>query len=134
MNLKRTQVQLHVPSSAPPLTSERKGKTETKRTEQVSDYYTRAVPIWTADLDLKCISKAWVFLLCFLLFYVFIYFLGPYPWHVDVPRLGVESQLQLPAYTTATAIRDPSCICDLHHSSGQHWILHLRSEARDQTS
>ena len=31
---------------------------------------------------------------------------------MEVPRLGVESELQLPAYTTVTAIRDPSCICD----------------------
>ena len=23
-------------------------------------------------------------------------------WHAEVPRLGVESELQLPAYTTAT--------------------------------
>ena len=27
-------------------------------------------------------------------------------WHMEVPRLGVESELQLPAYTTATATRD----------------------------
>ena len=25
-------------------------------------------------------------------------------WHMEVPRLGVQSELQLPAYTTATAI------------------------------
>ena len=31
-----------------------------------------------------------------------------------VPRLGVESELQLLAYTTAKAILDPSCVCDLH--------------------
>ena len=39
------------------------------------------------------------------LFYIFFYFcfLGPHPWHMDVPRLGVESELQLLAYTTATA-------------------------------
>ena len=37
--------------------------------------------------------------------------------HMDVPRLGVESELQLPAYTTATAMPDPSHICNLHHSS-----------------
>ena len=27
---------------------------------------------------------------------------------MEVPRLGVESELQLPAYTTATATLDPS--------------------------
>ena len=34
----------------------------------------------------------------------FFFFLnGPYLWHMEVPRLGVESELQLLAYTTATA-------------------------------
>ena len=23
-------------------------------------------------------------------------FLGPHPWHMEIPRLGVESELQLP--------------------------------------
>ena len=32
---------------------------------------------------------------------------------MEVPRLGVESDLQLPAYTTDTARQDLSCICDL---------------------
>ena len=44
-------------------------------------------------------------------------FLGPHPRHMEVLRLGVELELQLPAYTTATATRDPSCVWDLHHSS-----------------
>ena len=52
---------------------------------------------------------------------------------MEVPRLGVELELQLPAYTTATATRDLSCICDLHHSSQQCWIPHSLSEARDRT-
>ena len=38
---------------------------------------------------------------------------------MEVPRLGVKLKLQLPAYTTATATPDPSCICDLHHHSSQ---------------
>ena len=44
-------------------------------------------------------------------------FLGPRLWHSEVPRLGVKSELQLPAYTTITATPDPSHICDLYHSS-----------------
>ena len=35
-------------------------------------------------------------------------FLGPNLRHMEVPRLGVKSELQLPAYTTATAILDLS--------------------------
>ena len=52
---------------------------------------------------------------------------------MEVPRLGVKLELQLPAYTTATGTQDLSCICDLHHSLGQRQILNPLSEARDQT-
>ena len=54
---------------------------------------------------------------------------------MEVPRLGVESELQLLAYATATATTtwDPSCICELHHSSGQRQILNPLSKARGQT-
>ena len=51
---------------------------------------------------------------------------------MEVPRLGVELDLQTPAYATATATQDLSCVCDLHHSS-QRQILNPLSEARDQT-
>ena len=61
-----------------------------------------------------------------------IFFLGPHLRHMEVPGLGVESDLQLPAYTTAT--RDQSRACDLHSSSWQRQILNLLSEARDGTS
>ena len=52
---------------------------------------------------------------------------------MEVSRLGVKSELQLLAYTKATAILDPSCLCDLHHCSRQHQILNPLSVARDQT-
>ena len=52
---------------------------------------------------------------------------------MEVPRLGVELELQLPAYITASVTQDPSHIFDLHHSSRQHQILNPLSEARDQT-
>ena len=51
---------------------------------------------------------------------------------MEFPRLGVELELQLPAYATATATPDLSCICNLHHSSWQHRILNPLSKARDQ--
>ena len=44
-----------------------------------------------------------------------------------------QSELQLPVYTTATASRNPSLICDLHHSSRPCWILDPVREARDRT-
>ena len=37
---------------------------------------------------------------------IFFFFLGPHQRHMVVPRLGVEAELQLPAYTTATATPD----------------------------
>ena len=38
-----------------------------------------------------------------------------------------------PAYARATATRDLSHICNLHHSSQQCWILNPLIEARDRT-
>ena len=32
-------------------------------------------------------------------FFFLLCFLGPHPKHMEVPRLGTESELQLPAYT-----------------------------------
>ena len=52
---------------------------------------------------------------------------------MEISRPGVESELQLPAYTTGTAITDPSYICNLCGSLKQHQILNPLSEARDQT-
>ena len=52
---------------------------------------------------------------------------------MEVPRLGVESELQLPANTTATAPWEPGHVWDLHHSSQQRRILNPLSGARDQT-
>ena len=51
------------------------------------------------------------------------FFLGLHLQHTEVPTLGVKLELQLPAYTTATATWDMSHVCDLHHSSWQHQIL-----------
>ena len=51
------------------------------------------------------------------------------PADMEVPRLGVESELQLPATATATATPDLSHICNLR----QQQILNLLSEARDGT-
>ena len=52
---------------------------------------------------------------------------------METPRIGVESELQLPAYAIATETPDPSCICDLHLSLWQSRILYPLSDARDQT-
>ena len=53
--------------------------------------------------------------------------------HMEGPRLGVESELQLPAYAIGTAMQDQSHVYDLHHSSRQRRILNPLSKAKDQT-
>ena len=81
--------------------------------------------MFQVDMEMDVYTVFW--------FFVLVYFLGPHPQYMEVPRLGVELELQLPAYTTATATRDPSHVCDLHHSSWQQQIPDPLREARDQT-
>ena len=50
-------------------------------------------------------------------FFFPIFFLGPLPWCMDVPRLGAELEPQLPASTTATAMPDWSRICHPRHTA-----------------
>jgi len=69
-----------------------------------------------------CISTSGLF---FFFFSFFFFFLGPNPWHMEVPRLGVQSELRLPAYTTTkTAMRD-LCAASATYTTdhGQHRIL-----------
>uniref|UniRef100_A0A8D0V2V3 AAA+ ATPase domain-containing protein n=1 Tax=Sus scrofa TaxID=9823 RepID=A0A8D0V2V3_PIG len=55
-----------------------------------------------------------LFFSCFFLFV----FLGPRPWHMEVPRLWFELEMLLLACTTATAMPDPSRVyTSLHHIS-----------------
>ena len=46
------------------------------------------------------------------IFYLFFVFLGLHLKHMEVPRLGIQSELQLPVYATATAMQDPSHVWD----------------------
>ena len=52
---------------------------------------------------------------------------------MEVPRLGVQLELQPPAYTTATATPDLSRVCNLHHRSRQPRNLNPLREAGDGT-
>ena len=54
----------------------------------------------------------------FCLLFCFVLFLGLHPRHMEVPRLGVHSELYPLAYATATTTQDPSHICDLYHTHG----------------
>ena len=71
--------------------------------------------------------------LIFLFFFFFFFCFSVAPAAYPSPMLGVKSGLQLLACATATATPDLSHICDLHHSSQQHWIINPLREARDQT-
>ena len=74
----------------------------------------------------------WCVFLVFLFCFVWS-FLELYPQYIEVPRLGVKSELQLLANATATAMPGPRHVCDLHHSSWQRPILNPLCGARDQT-
>ena len=52
---------------------------------------------------------------------------------MEVPKLGVKLELQLPAYATAAAMPDPGHVCNLHNSSQQCQIVNPLSEAQDRT-
>ena len=64
-------------------------------------------------------------------FVVAVVFLGLNLQHMEVPRLGVKFELQVPAYTTVMATPDTNCICDLYRSLQQHQILNPLSKTRD---
>ena len=63
----------------------------------------------------------------------FVFYLGPHLQHMEVPRLGVKSELQLLPYTMATTTWDLSHICSRHHCSWQCQILNPLSKAKDRT-
>ena len=65
--------------------------------------------------------------------YSFFFFSQLHQRHMEIPRIGVKSEPQSPAYATATATLDPSHICDLHCSLWQCLILNPLSKARDPT-
>ena len=68
-----------------------------------------------------------------LFIYLFIYLLGLHLQHMEIHRLGVESQLQLPADATPTATKDPSRVCNLPHASRQRRNAYPLSGARNRT-
>ena len=67
-----------------------------------------------------------------LFYFILFWFLWLYV-HTEVPRPGVNSDMQLQAYATARATLDLSCICNLHHKLWQCQILNPLSEVRDHT-
>ena len=64
---------------------------------------------------------------------IFLVFLGLHLRHMEVPRIGVQSELLPPAYTTATATPDQRLIHNLFCSLRQCGILNPLNEAWDAT-
>ena len=56
--------------------------------------------IWSMEYDNTSITKICVFL--FVLFFVLHCFSRLHLWHMEVPRLGVKLEPQVPAYAIAT--------------------------------
>ena len=54
----------------------------------------------------------------FVCLFICFVFLGLHPQHMEVPRLGVEMELQPMAYAIATAIRHLSNVCDYTTAHG----------------
>ena len=75
-------------------------------------------------------KKAFFFKFLNFFFFFFFWFLGLHPWHMEIPRLGIQSELHLLAYTAVRATWDPSHICDIHHSSPQGQIPDSLRRAR----
>ena len=55
---------------------------------------------------------------------IIIVFLGLHPWYMEVPWPGVELELQLQAFTTATTMPELSHICDHTAHSNTRSITH----------
>ena len=62
-----------------------------------------------------------LFIFWFIFLFCFFLFLGLHLQHMEVPRLGVKLELQLLAYTTATAMSNLSSICNLCCNLRQFW-------------
>ena len=55
----------------------------------------------------ECRCTDFIFFIFIFIYFLCFVFLGPYPGHMEVPRLGVKRELQPPAYTIAKAMLDP---------------------------
>ena len=101
---------------------------------RISTLYTYCLHLahmWWHSEETPCSLHEGEFYLCYFISFIFLYFLGLHPWHMEVPRQGFELELWRLAYTTATP--DLSCVCEPHHSVQQCWIFNPLSDARDWT-
>ena len=74
----------------------------------------------------------WLFVSFFFSFSFFLFTSTPVANRSSQARGQIRAAAE--TYTTATAMQDPSRICDLHHSLWQYQILNPLNEARDRTA
>ena len=86
-------------------------------------------------LEIKIIE--YFFFFCLFCLFVVVVVVVAISWAAPTAYGGSQARgligAELPAYARATAMWDPSCICDPHHSSRQHWILNPLSKGRERT-
>ena len=99
-----------------------------KRTKTQISNLTLAPTTHTKARD-ALVMKCWLTEVLALLTSFFFFFCLLMP----TPEAYWGSQARGWIRATAPAIRDPSHVCDLHHSSWQRWIPDPLSEARDLT-
>ena len=82
-------------------------------------------------MSLNKYVRMFILSLSLFFFFFFFFFFGLHLEKFEVSGFWVELEVLLPAFLRRTTTLGWSCICDLHHSSGQHQILNALSEARD---
>ena len=100
---------LQSPALQPPVDAHRSGPTGGRgsRAPGLVVMVGRAPGSESCGGEAPILSRFYFILFYFILFY-FTVFLGLHLRHMELPQLGVGPELQLPAYTTATAILEPS--------------------------
>ena len=71
-------------------------------------------------LNREALFSVYTLVLCFIFYFCFLW---PHLQHMEVPRPGVKSELQMQAYTTATTKQNPSCVYNLCHGHGNSGSL-----------
>ena len=92
-----------------------------------SDFIKNVGFLWTTFLPYLLSQLMFCLLVC-----LFFGLVGPHLQQMEVPRLGVELELLLLAYNTATEKQDLSHVFNLYHSSQQCQNLNPLSKARYQ--
>ena len=72
--------------------------------------------MWMSENERMLLLFFLSFFLPFFFFFFFFFWSEGYLQHMEVPRLGVKWELQVLAYTTATAMPDLSPVFDIYHS------------------